>query len=325
MPWLSLAKNPDGRGKEFRVAVNGLSEYQYEGSVYNLKVDQDSTYNVNGFVVHNCEKVLRAHGWKESTQALEEKPPDDKPIWCDAATICQHIDVNTGKVYTLPPTSKPAVRRYAVGDKAVLDLGCGEIASTMAEGLPVRCDMRDDVNADYRCDIRVLPFKSESYDIVFSSHTLEHFSRKQIPDVLAEWLRVLKPGGFLRLVVPDLKIAAQEILDGKISEATLNVMYGQQDFDWNFHKMGFSAETLEALLKSQGLEIVKIWSEPPFNLFAEAKKVQALSTVGSGQGRCIDKADVKEVLAAQEVQKQKEAAAEAELEAKVEQQVAVPE
>lgn len=110
------------------------------------------------------EKVLHSYGWESSEEALVASKEGKarlkslpKPIWADGSILCDHIDVNTGKVYNLPWNSRPAVRRYAVGKKKILDLGCGEIGTILKDGTPVRVDLRDDVNADYRCDVRVLP------------------------------------------------------------------------------------------------------------------------------------------------------------------------
>lgn len=246
-----------------------------------------------------CEKVLKAHGWTSSQQALEGRAVTKKlakPIWCDASVICDHWDIKNCKVYGLPQLSKPAVRRFAVGKKKVLDVGCGEVATILKDGLPVRADMRDDVNADYRCDVRDLPFQSESFDVVFSSHTLEHFQHGSVPRVLDEWLRVLKPGGELRLIVPDLEVAAKRILEGNLDREAFAILYGGQSAQWDFHKTGFTSKTLRELLESKGLRIKKIWTEPPLNLFVEAVKEKALTTVGTGQGRAILKSELPENL-----------------------------
>lgn len=45
-----------------------------------------------------------------------------------------------------------------------------------------------------------LPFPDNSQDYVYSSHTLEHVSDYQA--VIKDWLRVVKPGGFIICVVP---------------------------------------------------------------------------------------------------------------------------
>ncbi len=47
--------------------------------------------------------------------------------------------------------------------------------------------------------------KSESYDIVFSSHTLEHIPQFRVEKSIFEINRILKIGGKLRILVPDLE------------------------------------------------------------------------------------------------------------------------
>lgn len=55
-------------------------------------------------------------------------------------------------------------------------------------------------------DIRQgLPYAENSVDVVYHSHVLEHVSQEQAVFLLEECYRVLKPGGILRVVVPDLE------------------------------------------------------------------------------------------------------------------------
>ena len=61
-----------------------------------------------------------------------------------------------------------------------------------------------DRNVDLAIDLnRPLPFENESFAGIFSEHVFEHFDLEQGESILRECLRVLKPGGTLRLIVPD--------------------------------------------------------------------------------------------------------------------------
>ena len=53
---------------------------------------------------------------------------------------------------------------------------------------------------------RGIPFEDQSFDVVYHSHFLEHLERAAAPGFLRECHRVLKPGGILRVVVPDLEL-----------------------------------------------------------------------------------------------------------------------
>lgn len=57
--------------------------------------------------------------------------------------------------------------------------------------------------ANYKCDIHELPFKDETVDTVIAFHSIEHLEDQ--PRALKEWMRVLKPGGHLCLIVPDVR------------------------------------------------------------------------------------------------------------------------
>lgn len=52
--------------------------------------------------------------------------------------------------------------------------------------------------------VRGLPVPDGSVSAVYCSHVLEHLPRNDIPAALYNTLRILKPGGVFRLVVPDL-------------------------------------------------------------------------------------------------------------------------
>lgn len=64
-----------------------------------------------------------------------------------------------------------------------------------------------------KCDAAgLLPYKSETVEVIYSSHMIEHLFRCQVELSLREAFRVLKRGGVLRLVVPDLERKARAYL-----------------------------------------------------------------------------------------------------------------
>ena len=50
-----------------------------------------------------------------------------------------------------------------------------------------------------------MPFGPSTVDVIYSSHMLEHLTRSEARRFLLESKRVLRPGGRIRIVVPDLR------------------------------------------------------------------------------------------------------------------------
>lgn len=55
-----------------------------------------------------------------------------------------------------------------------------------------------------------IPFPDDTFDMVYSSHVLEHIDRIHAVDFLSECFRVTKQGGTIRIVVPDLQMIIKE-------------------------------------------------------------------------------------------------------------------
>jgi len=88
------------------------------------------------------------------------------------------------------------IDRYLSGP-AILDIGYKGYEQDVVPILPHAIG----IDLDYPgYDGHRLPFADASQDAVFSSHCLEHIADYR--QALAEWFRVLKPGGHLVIVVP---------------------------------------------------------------------------------------------------------------------------
>lgn len=59
---------------------------------------------------------------------------------------------------------------------------------------------------------RPLPYVTNSVEAVYASHLLEHLYREEANRLLVECFRVLRPGGILRIVVPDLRASIFEYM-----------------------------------------------------------------------------------------------------------------
>src|ERR1700680_660258 len=60
-----------------------------------------------------------------------------------------------------------------------------------------------------------LPFEENTFSCVYASHILEHLYLADAQTLLSECRRVLRPGGVIRLVVPDLRSIAATYLKKK--------------------------------------------------------------------------------------------------------------
>ncbi len=133
----------------------------------------------------------------------------------------------------------------------MLDIGCGEDKKG-----DVGVDLRITGSVDIVSDARMLPFKDGSFDHVYSSHLIEHFSHREVRDVLVEWVRVLKRGGVIEIRCPDLRARALLFFLNPSWQNVRNI-YGTQDYVFNQHRCGFSYGLLKQLLKSCGIKNVK--------------------------------------------------------------------
>ena len=70
----------------------------------------------------------------------------------------------------------------------------------------IHVDLCDFPHIDFKSDIKDLPFFESNFaDIIYASHVIEYFDREEIISALFEWKRVLKPGGIIRLAVPNFE------------------------------------------------------------------------------------------------------------------------
>jgi len=116
-------------------------------------------------------------------------------------------------------------------------------------------------NIDHKSGNEAFPLSNivdDSVDEVRASHILEHFGHRQTMAVLTEWARVLKPGGILKIAVPDFAQIADGYCKGSGIQVQGYTMGGQVDAD-DFHRCLFDRDTLYNALDAAGLIDIEVW------------------------------------------------------------------
>lgn len=133
--------------------------------------------------------------------------------------------------------------------KIRLDVGCGS-KETKKKGYTGVDAYTDD--ADIRARMWELPFDTGTVDEVYSAQALEHVGKVRVLQTLEEFKRVLKIGGKLELRVPDLEWACMWWLQHQSTGWDLDIIYGTQLHDGEFHKTGFNTKIIWDYLQVVG-------------------------------------------------------------------------
>lgn len=117
----------------------------------------------------------------------------------------------------------------------------------------LHCDERILPATDLVCRVERLPFADNSVETLMASHIIEHFPYSVTESVLAEWLRVLKPGGSVLIITPNLSYIAHGYVEGwmEYTEAR-NRLFGGQEYSGNFHYTMFDSDSMLRSLLAAG-------------------------------------------------------------------------
>ena len=181
--------------------------------------------------------------------------------------------------------------------KTFLHVGCGgkyKNQTTAAFNSDDWAELRLDIDANVKPDIvgsmtDMSGVQDASVDAIFSSHNIEHLYPHDVPIALKEFLRVLKPDGFLVVTCPDLQSVCALVAEDKLTEpaytspagpiAPLDILYGHraalaQGNLYMAHRCGFTQKVLTGTLQAHGFAAVAAARRgaPFFDLWAVASK-----------------------------------------------------
>lgn len=153
----------------------------------------------------------------------------------------------------------------------------------------VRCDIDPSASPDVVADMRDLSaIASGSFDAVYSSHNIEHVFAHEVPVVLREFARVLRPDGVLLITFPDVQYLGEALAQGRLLDplyqspagpiAAIDVLWGHraslaEGKVYMAHKVGFTAQVLVDTLVGCGFATAVCVRQPQaFALWALATR-----------------------------------------------------
>lgn len=115
---------------------------------------------------------------------------------------------------------------------------------------------------DLVCDAKAIPLPDACAVELMAIHVFEHFPRWEAEGALAEWKRLLRPGGRLILELPNLVKCCQNYLEGRMrggkdpDQLARWGIYGDPRTGnrWMCHPWGYSPEELIGLLHAAGFK-----------------------------------------------------------------------
>jgi len=117
-------------------------------------------------------------------------------------------------------TKEEVIENYS-SDRKYLNIGGGDFLKEDWRVLDYYTDWYDYASVFIDYDINLekknqWPIDTGDFDLVYSSHTLEHLTDSAVEHTLREAYRILSPGGTIRINVPDLSIAIRAYEENSI-------------------------------------------------------------------------------------------------------------
>lgn len=182
--------------------------------------------------------------------------------------------------------------------KFFLHVGCGRKSknqTTKGFNTDSWIECRFDVDASVEPEIigsmtNMVTIETETIDAIYSSHNIEHLYPHEVILALGEFVRVLRPDGFLVITCPDLQSVCAVVAEDKMVETlytspagpvtALDVLYGYRPQLalgnlYMAHRCGFTQRVLTGTLQAGGFRSIAATKRghPFYDIWAVASKM----------------------------------------------------
>lgn len=139
------------------------------------------------------------------------------------------------------------------------------------------CDIVPGEHVDYLCNcLDMSIFADNSVSEIYTSHVLEHFGYdNELVVVLREFYRIMKPGGKLRVSVPDMEVLCQLFVNQELSlddrYQVMRIIFGGRADAYDVHYVGFDIGILNHYLTEAGFKSLQRVAQ--FNMFIDSSTI----------------------------------------------------
>ena len=191
-------------------------------------------------------------GERAQTISIEARPPED-----------------TGALEPKATAGDNLVRLHLAGTD--LRDGWKIVAREAGAGIDVVDDPR-----------KLATFADASVDAIYAAWFFQRLSfREELPAALAATARVLKPGGTLRVAVPDFTVLCSLLMDPSVPKkekfSLMTLMFGDQSTPERTNRVGLTTEFLAAFLRQAGFSQAR--RVPSFGLFNDMSSAKRFGRV----------------------------------------------
>lgn len=150
-----------------------------------------------------------------------------------------------------------------------LNLGCGLDYKEGYINVDNRKTIKADIYADCGSDIGI---EAWTVDHIVAYDILEHFPYRDRFNVFNYWISLLKTGGTIEIMVPNLSKIAHDYIDNLVSsQRTIELLFGGQTYQENFHYCCYDGSLIKELFHNADIQLVELITLNN-NLVAKGKK-----------------------------------------------------